>query len=748
MKPKKQPSRTRMRQERELGEMRAGFGPALDTLVRQRTCLATIVLILLIFIPLPAPGQSESGPWEVFAVREKEYMSDDVPKDIPGRGTETSTLTITDAGPISDLDVKLNITHPYDADLDVYLIGPDGTRVELFTDVGRDEENFIDTILDSEAETSISDGRGPFTGSYRPEGNLADLYGKEMSGTWTLEVTDDWSSSRAGTLNAWSLIVTFEISEPLSPPVIQTKAGTNDTITWEDVGEIRQYDSDDPAAIPDQGTLMSELVINEAGLIQDLNVKVNISHPLDADMDVFLMAPDGMTRIELFTDVGGSGDNFEDTILDDEAATSITEGSAPFEGSYRPEGNLAELVGRNICGTWTLEVTDDAWLSSGTLNSWALIVDVADVAYYGQCASDIDFGTVVANSGWITTTSHRFTGLSQTKEYWYRVKARPMESWFQSDRDHFEKGTLTDTVITSDDRIILASGGDGLGPALDVIADPSFESDTLAGWQAAATTFDILIGGVSEDLLWASDGTWAGCMIFFSDFNYQADETAVLFQPVDWTGVDTFVFDYASFAFADLLVAGVFVGDTLVWVESGTDASTSPDFIDAHYDETIDVSAFEGVQDLQLVVQSLVSGRFDAGILWDNLRAYGPSGYAPSGQIVSNRIIIGETDTWGALSFNATIPAGTELSLDVLPEDGADPIPGYEAIPNGTDLSGIGEEIIRLRANLSTSDQAVTPVLHDWSISYTDGARESDWSNVVSSLQKKDYFKNSKFLQK
>jgi len=731
-------SRTRMWQERKHGEIRAGFGPPLDTLVRQRASLAAIALILLMCIALPAPGQSESGEWGILAAREKEYMSNDVPKDIPGRGTETSNLTIADAGPISDLDVKLNITHPYDADLDIYLIAPDGTRVELFSDVGVSQENFIDTILDNEAAESITDGRGPFTGSYRPEGNLAGLYGKDMEGTWTLEVTDDWSTSRAGTLNAWSLILTFEISEPLSPPVIQAEAGTSggilDTIFWEDISEIRQYDSDDPEAIPDQDTLTSELVINDTGMIQDLNVRVNITHSLDSDMDVFLIAPDGKTRIELFTDVGGSGDNFEDTILDDEAATSITGGSAPFKGSYRPEGSLADLIGRNIYGTWTLEVTDDAWLSSGTLNSWSLIADIADVAYYGQCARDVDFGNIIANSGWITNTSHRFTGLSQTREYWYRVKARPMESWFQNTREHFEKGTLTDTVITTDDNIILASSDSGLGSELNVIADPSFESDTLAGWYADWTTFDIMIGAVSKDLLWASDGTWAGCMLFFSDFYYQAEELAVLFQPVDWTGVDTFVFDYASYALADLLVAGVFVGDTLVWVENGTETN----FVDPHYDVTVDVSAFEGVQDLGLVVQTMASGRYDAGILWDNLRAYGPSGYAPSGQIISTRIIIGETDTWGALSFNATIPAGTELTVDVLPEDSSDPIPGYEDIPSGADLSGIGEKIIRLRANLSTSDQAVTPMLHDWSISYTDSVRESDWSNVVSSSQKKN----------
>ncbi len=68
--------------------------------------------------------------------------------------------------------------------------------------------------------------------------------------------------------------------------------GIPDTISWGDVGEIRQYDSDIPEAIPDQGTLTSELVIDDVGAIQDLNVMPNISHSMDSDQDVFLISPD------------------------------------------------------------------------------------------------------------------------------------------------------------------------------------------------------------------------------------------------------------------------------------------------------------------------------------------------------------------------------------------------------------------------------------------------------------------------
>ncbi len=53
---------------------------------------------------------------------------------IPDLTTRTSTVTLGALpGPISDVNVKVNFTMPLNADLDVFLIAPDGTRVELFT---------------------------------------------------------------------------------------------------------------------------------------------------------------------------------------------------------------------------------------------------------------------------------------------------------------------------------------------------------------------------------------------------------------------------------------------------------------------------------------------------------------------------------------------------------------------------------------------------------------------------------------
>jgi subtilisin-like proprotein convertase family protein len=691
-----------------------------------------IPLLILTCFANTVCGAEEQSRWSGVVEINEEYFSDDVPKAIPDAGTTTSTLAVTESGTIVDLNVKLDIDHTSDGNLDIYLIAPDGTRVELFTDVGTISDNFKDTIIDNEAALSITEGSAPFTGSYRPEGNLADLYNKDINGTWTLEVTDDWSSD-TGTLNSWCLIVKLEVKGPLPSPVIKGESnlpgGICDTISWDDVGEICQFESNVAETVPDEGTLMSTLVINDMGVIEDLNVKVNISHGWDSELDVYLIAPDG-SRVELFTDVGGSQDNFIDTILDSQASQSITGGAAPFTGSYRPEGSLDALIGKNIQGTWVLEVTDDSWFDSGTLNYWSLMMDKADVFYYAECATDPDFRNIVSSTGWIIDKSCTFTDLDPDQEYWYRAKARPLKTWSQTSQEDFVTDTLSDTKATSEGDAMLASGGGGggLGPEVNVIEDPSFELGE--GWVPGSNTFVLFFSGMGffPGELWVSDGDWVAGVIFMEDLWYDKGDIGAFKQTVDWTGVETLVFDYCGILGTDLTLS-ILIGDIEVW--SDDDMS---EIMDEHYDETIDVSAFTGRQDLILMVEVKRTGQFTAGVFWDNLRTYGAGGSVPSGSIASPPISLGEDDTWDILAFNATTPAGTELTVDVLPATGSSPITGYRNVRNGTDLSGLKVRTIRLRANLSTSDSEATPVLHDWSVTYTDASCESDWSNVESSL--------------
>ena len=134
----------------------------------------------------------------------------------------------------------------------------------------------------------------------------------------------------------------------------------------------RAASSQVPRAIRDYRTLSSTLTVSESLKIADLDVELDITHPWDADLDVWLVAPNGV-RVELFTDVGGWGENFSHTILDDEAPTPITRGTAPFAARYRPEGLLSTFDRLDPRGVWTLQIRDDGEWDEGTLNAWGLV---------------------------------------------------------------------------------------------------------------------------------------------------------------------------------------------------------------------------------------------------------------------------------------------------------------------------------------------------------------------------------------
>jgi subtilisin-like proprotein convertase family protein len=168
--------------------------------------------------------------------------SPDVPKAIADQQTIVSTLAVSGhASPLLDVEVQVNITHTWDADLDVYLISPSGTRVELFTDVGTSGDNFADTILDDQAGVGIASGAAPFLGSYRPEGLLSALAGEDPNGIWQLEITDD-AGGDIGTLNSWALRITTAAAQPQAVPYEQVfaagKPGTAEGWEYSTTGRI------------------------------------------------------------------------------------------------------------------------------------------------------------------------------------------------------------------------------------------------------------------------------------------------------------------------------------------------------------------------------------------------------------------------------------------------------------------------------------------------------------------------------
>src|SRR5262249_16987288 len=158
-----------------------------------------------------------------------------------------------------------------------------------------------------------------------------------------------------------------------------------------------------PVTLPDQATTTSTLTVSgQSGVVTDVNVKLDISHPSDSDLQAYLTSPAG-TKVTLFANIGGMGQNFTSTVLDDEAAVSIANGTAPFTGSFQPQGLLGSIDGQTPNGTWTLTISDTAPLDSGTLNSWSIMLSTGE----NRAISQSDGNYILKNNSAGTYTIRR-----------------------------------------------------------------------------------------------------------------------------------------------------------------------------------------------------------------------------------------------------------------------------------------------------------------------------------------------------
>ncbi len=129
--------------------------------------------------------------------------------------------------------------------------------------------------------------------------------------------------------------------------------------------------ADTPRTLLNQ-TTSSVSVSGLSGSVLDMEVKLNIQHPVDSALSVFLVTPSGR-QIRLFANIGGNGDNFTNTVFNNAALVPIRSGSPPFIGVFQPEEALFLYAGESFNGTWSLVVKDStAGQAGGVLQNWSL----------------------------------------------------------------------------------------------------------------------------------------------------------------------------------------------------------------------------------------------------------------------------------------------------------------------------------------------------------------------------------------
>ncbi len=169
----------------------------------------------------PAVGQLVNN---VYDSNNSRYKGNTPVAITPGKRA-VATITIPDTFAIQQATLQLTIQDnsnvsgdALDPHLTATLVGPDGTTVRLFTQVGdfRKPNGFTNTVFSDTASTPIQNGVPPFSnGPYNPQTPLSALVGKASSGVWTLFIDDTGSNGAVtGTLTDWSL--TLVQSKPVS----------------------------------------------------------------------------------------------------------------------------------------------------------------------------------------------------------------------------------------------------------------------------------------------------------------------------------------------------------------------------------------------------------------------------------------------------------------------------------------------------------------------------------------------------
>jgi subtilisin-like proprotein convertase family protein/C1A family cysteine protease len=250
----------------------------------------------------------------------------------------SSVITVGQPGTAATVNVTLDITHTYIGDLLVALVSPDGTRVVLHDKAGGSADNLKKT--------------------YTPAG----FVGKVITGNWTLQVSDT-ASSDTGTLNAWSIEFTLSGDVPAEVCNDQIDNDGNGLTDCADPAcaadpacqgaQSVDLTNETPVAIPDDDLtgITSTINVPNAGQVSSLSVDVNITHSFRPDLIVKLRHPGGQ-EVTLFNQEMDGEQNLirSFTVTDFNAAVSN--------------------------GTWTLVVIDGATQDVGTLNSWALHLEV------------------------------------------------------------------------------------------------------------------------------------------------------------------------------------------------------------------------------------------------------------------------------------------------------------------------------------------------------------------------------------
>jgi hypothetical protein len=142
---------------------------------------------------------------------------------------------------------------------------------------------------------------------------------------------------------------------------------------------------DEPESAYGKGWMDNAIIeVGDYHIIHDIDVGINLTHTNVFDLQIFLQSPAGTQLcLNMYNlDEYFEGENYTNTIFDDEAEVPIEQGEAPFAGRFRPTaGSLLQVFdGQDSFGLWRLQIYDAWEWDTGTLNSFELTIAAPEPA--------------------------------------------------------------------------------------------------------------------------------------------------------------------------------------------------------------------------------------------------------------------------------------------------------------------------------------------------------------------------------
>lgn len=294
-----------------------------------------------------------------------------IPDNTPAGASSTATVAGV-PGPLTSVQVNVNVTHTWVGDLIFTLTSADGTVITLLdrpgvpaSGAGCSDDNVMVTFADGQAnpeDTCAGSGTWPVTLA-APVTALSTLNGEDANGTWTLTISDN-AGADTGTLTSWELILL-----PAASGTCNVCLGAD-----ADVSLVKTATAPNPLSVGDN--INYTLTASNAGPGDADGVVVTDTLPLNVTYvsnscgatfvaptltwNIGTLANGGMVACSLIVTVNSAGDILNSATI---TTTSADPNGANNTGTSALVGGVAVPV--PVLGPWTLLLLSFAFAAIG-----------------------------------------------------------------------------------------------------------------------------------------------------------------------------------------------------------------------------------------------------------------------------------------------------------------------------------------------------------------------------------------------